>query len=252
MAVTYTNKPIEQKFFEALGSPELLERFNALKAAGVGFALGPFHVAMKLPGGSQVESQQLEMMPQAVVKLGTGKSAGYTPDKLKVTIDAIKAMLFAPGPEALLTADKIKKTMGSVDHFKATKVSEGHLASGSNIEPKPNWDIDAVVEMKDPKARRIGQLVSGTSNSYRVVAYSDKFVLAARKHGGQISLRVEGGLTPTETGELKSLGLDDKPYGMSGHLTLGEVPLESVFGAMFFNSKFHFVKKMANLTEAKL
>lgn len=191
----------------------------------------------------QLESSPLPMLPMSIAKLSiTLKNSD--PVKFDKTCAVLKELMFSKETESFIGS---KKTQAA-----AQKQAVEMKKALDEVIEKSDWPIDEAVPLKSAKARRIGQLVAGTSSSYRVVAYGEKFALAARKAGSKVSLRVEGSLTDPEVAEFASLGVSKKGAYLSGHLELGEVPMYRVFGVLFFNPKLKFVRKMVDLKEAKL
>lgn len=276
MAVTFVKKSMEQKFFEQLGSDVLLQRYLDLKAAGVSFVLNPFNLSVKLsPTGPTFTSEPMPKMTSVVVNGPVLK--GADPLAFDMVTGVLQKLLFTKTLNSVVFSHQKAGGSEFTDHlsptpskYKASDVKvtiDGTPVTGADLnfadsikEAKdfisqiPTWNINATVPMKDPKARRIGQAVKGSSSTYRVVAFGPHYVVAAnRKYGGtSLSLRVEGSIPATDKLEFASLGLTEKGDYMSGHIELGECPVERAFGAMFFNSKLHLTAKMASLTEANL
>lgn len=240
MAVSIIKSPPMELFAKALGT-EILDLYRQTIKLGGSYQVSsaPFKIGLVTPMG--VFSINVAVSPTALAHAfqSGGVLKFYSNSEVLEAKKAMENLYATP-----MVAEWLVKGIVGVNHVVAP--------APPPAVPVPDWDINTEVSLSSDKAKRIGQLVMGTSSTYRVFAFSKTYALAARLHGLNVSLRMEGTPTVAVKKELEVLGLVSKGAYMSGHLHLHGAPKERVFAAFLFNSKLGLTTVMKDLAEAKL
>jgi hypothetical protein len=224
---------------------------SKVKEAGISFVLGFKDFTFKDKDGN---SLYVGMLPIDSNKLSVpAVPSGMKEQTCAVLLEAISAALQASG-YAPSGVNEVKAAIKLVEEAVAEKdAKQGMPAEPMLLKKKPSIN-DAPIALRD--ANMIYQRVNGTSGGsiYVVVAITQdsKVKVAARVHGDNLSVRVEGEMVDAVRNAFKSQGLDFKKEYMSGHYTCNvNVNPNRVIGAILMGSGLEYSTPLPSMERVR-